>query len=67
MNAQPLTEITRSLRIQQRRFATGDITKPTHLHVRVTCRTCGGETVFPVQQHQSRPTPAQCAHCGAEI
>jgi len=35
--------------------------------VRVTCRRCGGVTVFSVHFDQPRPTPAPCAHCVADI
>jgi hypothetical protein len=49
------------------RLASGDITRLQHEEVRVRCRKCGGITVFPVHFDRPRPTPAPCAHCGAEI
>jgi len=50
------------------RLATGDPTKAVVTDVHVRCRRCGGVTVFPVLcDGGRRPTPAPCAHCGADI
>lgn len=49
------------------RLATGIPTRQLFEDVRVTCRACGGVTVFPLLPWHYRPTPAPCAHCGAAI
>lgn len=58
----------RTLAVARGRLASGDPTKSLIEDVKVTCRKCGDVTVFPVLKDGGvRPTPAPCAHCGAEI
>lgn len=50
------------------RLAKGNPTVRLIENVRVTCRACGGITIFPVLLDGGiRPTPAPCAHCGANV
>lgn len=50
------------------RLARGNPTVIFVENVNVRCRVCGGITVFPVLKNGGvRPTPAPCAHCGADV
>lgn len=58
----------RELDIATHRRPSGYPTQCVFEDVRVSCRVCGGVTVFPMLiDGGRRPTPAPCLHCGSEI
>lgn len=54
-----------AIAIERGRLAS-DATRPTFEDVRVTCRRCGGVTVFPVLLNEPRKA-GQCFHCGETV
>lgn len=60
--------IVTELKKERGQLARGHPTDTLVDNVRVRCRHCGGVTAFPVLKAGGvRPTPAPCAHCGAEV
>lgn len=68
MSSDPHVGLQRAIAQNSGRLATGDPSRSLIEDVKVSCRRCGGVTVFPVLKDGGvRPCPAPCLHCGEEI